>query len=104
MPIFDYRCMDCSEEFEFFVIRSDDTPSCPKCSGLNLTKRASLFSVGSSTAQSPTPVAKQPEESGHKCTSSCNHGSKSNSHGHDAGPHVGCARVYADSLRDKYGY
>ena len=99
MPIFDYRCKDCSEEFEFFILRSSDTPSCPQCSSLNLTKKTSSFSVGSAGNKTPAPNAKQAEPTGHTCTSTCNHGSVSGK-----GHHTGCGVSIADSLRKKYGY
>lgn len=31
MPINDYKCKRCGIEFEYFVVRSDDKPECPKC-------------------------------------------------------------------------
>ena len=46
MPRFNYQCEDCSEEFEYFIVRSDDHPSCPNCSSTNLQKQVSLFAVG----------------------------------------------------------
>jgi putative FmdB family regulatory protein len=27
----DYKCKNCGEEFEYFSVRSDDRPQCPKC-------------------------------------------------------------------------
>jgi len=33
MPIFDLRCKDCEHVFEYFFVRSDDFPTCPKCGG-----------------------------------------------------------------------
>lgn len=31
MPIFEYRCSDCGNEFEELVFDRDDCPPCPKC-------------------------------------------------------------------------
>lgn len=31
MPINDFKCTKCGEEFEHFQVRSDDKPECPKC-------------------------------------------------------------------------
>ena len=37
MPIFEYRCADCSKTFETFVT-ADRTPECPGCKSDKLTK------------------------------------------------------------------
>lgn len=29
--IADYKCKRCDHEFEYFSVRSDDKPECPKC-------------------------------------------------------------------------
>ncbi|OGQ95458.1 MAG: hypothetical protein A2284_17450 [Deltaproteobacteria bacterium RIFOXYA12_FULL_61_11] len=44
MPIFEYRCQDCSHLAEFIVTASTEnhTKSCPKCQGTRLVK---VFSV-----------------------------------------------------------
>jgi putative FmdB family regulatory protein len=32
MPIYDYKCVKCEHEFEYFhQSSSDDTPECPEC-------------------------------------------------------------------------
>jgi putative FmdB family regulatory protein len=46
MPIFEYRCQGCRHEFETLV-RSGDTPACPKCAGVELEKLLSLPAIKS---------------------------------------------------------
>ncbi len=46
MPIFEYRCTSCQNEFETLV-RTGDTPACPKCAGQELTKLLSLPAIKS---------------------------------------------------------
>ena len=46
MPIFEYACNACRHEFETLV-RTGDTPACPKCAGTALTKRLSLPAIQS---------------------------------------------------------
>lgn len=46
MPIFEYSCDACHHEFETLV-RTGDTPACPKCAGAALTKRLSLPAIKS---------------------------------------------------------
>jgi putative FmdB family regulatory protein len=46
MPIFEYACDACRHEFETLV-RTGDTPVCPKCQATALTKRLSLPAIKS---------------------------------------------------------
>jgi putative FmdB family regulatory protein len=46
MPLFEYRCRDCGQQFEKLT-RTGDTPNCPDCRGTNLEKLLSVFAVGS---------------------------------------------------------
>ena len=48
MPIFEYRCRGCRHEFETLV-RTGDTPACPKCAGTELEKLLSLPAIKSET-------------------------------------------------------
>ncbi len=38
MPIYEYRCMECEEEFETLVLGSAEDIKCPKCSSPNLKR------------------------------------------------------------------
>lgn len=42
MPIYEYACCDCCEEFETLVFRSDEPVSCPKCTSSNVQKKMSV--------------------------------------------------------------
>ena len=33
MPIYEYKCKNCNEEFEALVFRSDEKVPCPNCKG-----------------------------------------------------------------------
>ncbi len=44
MPIYEYRCSSCGNEFETLV-RNSDTPDCPKCHGTKLQKKLSSFAA-----------------------------------------------------------
>ncbi len=43
MPIREYKCRECGEEFEFFAARSSEVASCPKCDGRDLDLAFSVF-------------------------------------------------------------
>lgn len=43
MPIFEYRCTKCKEEFEELVLNSNEEISCPKCKSKKIEKKPSVF-------------------------------------------------------------
>ena len=47
MPIFEYLCQACSEEFEALVLHSSAPPRCPACSSNDLEKLISRPVVSS---------------------------------------------------------
>ena len=46
MPIYEYECKTCGQEFER-LIRTGDVPVCPSCKSQDLTRLLSLSSVSS---------------------------------------------------------
>ncbi len=52
MPIFEYRCRKCSEEFEQIVFRQSETIHCPKCDSGETEKLFSSFAVSSGSGKS----------------------------------------------------
>ena len=45
MPIYEYACRTCSQEFETLV-RGSESPSCIQCGGTQLEKKLSVFAAG----------------------------------------------------------
>ncbi|MFC1523480.1 FmdB family zinc ribbon protein [Thermodesulfobacteriota bacterium] len=66
MPLFDFVCLDCGEEFETLLMGSD-TPVCPKCRSKNLEKKMSAFSFRSGQKGGSGSNA-TPSGSGSKCS------------------------------------
>jgi putative FmdB family regulatory protein len=52
MPIYEYRCERCGEEFELLLPSSGAAARCPGCSSAQVKKRFSLFAVTGSSRQS----------------------------------------------------
>lgn len=50
MPIFEYKCRDCGNEFEALV-RKSDTPTCPSCNGTELERLLSLPALKTETTK-----------------------------------------------------
>ena len=47
MPLYDFKCLDCGEQFEALVLKNQ--PSCPACQGHRLEQLISMFSVDSAS-------------------------------------------------------
>ena len=59
VPLFDYRCGRCGEEFEALV-RGDAAPHCPHCGAHDVEKLISMFAVSSEqTRQASFKIAKR---------------------------------------------
>lgn len=56
MPIFEYACRQCGNEFETLV-RASDTPCCSRCSSEDLDKKLSVFAAQTAAGE---PVAAGP--------------------------------------------
>ena len=53
MPIFEYECRDCHQQFETLV-RSSTVPECPSCHSHDLEKQLSVFATSASESAGPS--------------------------------------------------
>ena len=60
MPIYEYRCSQCANEFELLVLRNSPVPACPSCESQDIEQLLSGFAV-SSAGISQARVAKARE-------------------------------------------
>ena len=51
MPIFEYRCSECGDEFEHLVLHSAPAPGCPSFGSQNIEKMMSMSSVNSESVR-----------------------------------------------------
>jgi putative FmdB family regulatory protein len=58
MPIYEYRCSDCSRTFEKIIWNSKgETIDCPFCKGKKVVRLLSTFSkAGGQTGEAPLPA------------------------------------------------
>ena len=61
MPIYEYKCEECGERFDFLAKRLSERPeTCPQCGATTLKKKLSMFSAkvasgsGGGTSGCPT--------------------------------------------------
>ena len=54
MPIYEFRCNECGEEFEKFVISASQVSQvkCPKCGSDKVVKKISACAIGGGDASS----------------------------------------------------
>lgn len=53
MPIFEYKCRNCSHQFEKLV-RNDATPLCPECQNADVEKLLSLTGISTQKSRNRT--------------------------------------------------
>ena len=46
MPLYEYECYDCGDEFEVLVLDSGETVKCMSCDSDNIGKQFSTFGLG----------------------------------------------------------
>ena len=47
MPVFEYKCRQCGQQFEYLVLHSSPAPECPNCKKQDLEQLISLCAVSS---------------------------------------------------------
>ncbi|MBM3135862.1 MAG: zinc ribbon domain-containing protein [Chloroflexi bacterium] len=65
MPIYEYRCQACGEEFEKLVRSSAeaDQVECPRCHQVRVKRRLSLFGLGGSARSGEASLASATDSS-----------------------------------------
>jgi putative FmdB family regulatory protein len=55
MPLYEFRCLNCSNHFEVLV-RAQEGALCPSCESQNLEKLVSVFSMSTSNPTQTQPM------------------------------------------------
>jgi len=69
MPIYEYRCDACGDEFEELVFSSTATVPCPECGSEEVSRKLSVFAFKSSGSDRPSA------SSAHSSCGGCSSGS-----------------------------
>ena len=51
MPLFEYRCASCENQFELLIRPGSAEPACPACGSTSIAKLLSMFAVSSAGTQ-----------------------------------------------------
>ncbi|HOG49179.1 MAG TPA: zinc ribbon domain-containing protein [Lentisphaeria bacterium] len=79
MPIYEYSCPDCGNNFSHLHKRlGESVPECPKCHGKNSKKQFSTFAPATAGGSAPSCAQSGacPMNAGgspHQCCASCHH-------------------------------
>ena len=55
MPIFEYQCRNCQDDFEKIVFNTHTEVKCPRCQSKKVTKKVSAFSFQSGSKAGAAP-------------------------------------------------
>jgi putative FmdB family regulatory protein len=56
VPLYEYRCAGCGQEFERYVATATAAVSCPACTGANVKRKLSLFAFKADGAPMSTAM------------------------------------------------
>jgi putative FmdB family regulatory protein len=69
MPIYEYRCRGCGQDFEKYVPGASTKVACPSCAGGDIMRKLSVFGLGAGS--NPSPVASSMSGGGGCCGGGC---------------------------------
>jgi len=66
MPLYEYYCPDCGQEFEkrMSFSQASEKPACPNCAGSDTRKKLSIFSSSGSSGGAVSSSSCGPSSSG----------------------------------------
>ena len=70
MPIYEYTCQSCGQEFEE-LIRGDEQPACPSCGQTRVERQMSVPAAHTADSAGPTCPARNACGMSHRCGQNC---------------------------------
>ena len=71
MPLYEFECCDCGEEFEVLVLDSGETVKCVRCDSENIGKQFSTFGLGNGNESSEISGGESSEHCSHSSCCCC---------------------------------
>ena len=57
MPLYEYKCLGCGEQFEMLILTAAQPVACPSCAGESVERLLSMFAVSSSSTRQANTAA-----------------------------------------------
>ena len=71
MPLYEFECYDCGDEFEVLVLDSGEIVKCMSCDSENIGKQFSTFGLGGGNESSEISGGESSEYCSHSSCSCC---------------------------------
>jgi putative FmdB family regulatory protein len=57
MPLYEYKCLACGDQFELLILRASQSVACPKCQSESIERLISSFAVSSQASHESSVAA-----------------------------------------------
>lgn len=57
MPLYEYKCTGCGNQFELLILKASQPVACPSCGGDSVERLLSMFAVSSESSRQASTAA-----------------------------------------------
>lgn len=57
MPLYEYKCLGCGDQFELLILKASQPVACPSCASESVERVLSMFAVSSASSQQASTAA-----------------------------------------------
>jgi putative FmdB family regulatory protein len=57
MPLYEYKCSGCGQQFELLILRASQIAACPSCASESVERILSMFAVTSDSSRAASTAA-----------------------------------------------